>query len=64
MTGVQTCALPIWFGAWISEIYLYCSDDFIANFNEQDRIDFPFAKDEKQLREAVAKLLPEIQKYC
>lgn len=51
------------FGAWISEIYLYCSDDFISNFNEQDSIDFPFAKNEKQLREAVAKFLPEIKKY-
>jgi len=50
------------FAKWISEIYLYC-DKFYPYFDEKDPPDFPFAKNEKQFRDAVTDILPQIQKY-
>lgn len=50
------------FARWISEIYL-CCDEFYPDFDSQDPPDFPFAKNEDQLRASVNDILPEIQKY-
>ena len=55
---------PISFGfaKWISEIY-FCCDELYSDFDKKDPPDFPFAKTEEQLRDAVKSLFPEIQKY-
>jgi hypothetical protein len=50
------------FAKWISEIYLYC-DEFYSDFDEKNLPDFPFAKNEKQFRDALTDIFPQIQKY-
>jgi len=48
-------------GNWISDIY-WCCDEFYEYYNPDEEYD-PVLKTEEQLRDAVASLLPEIQKY-
>lgn len=50
------------FAKWISKIYL-CCEEFYLDFDPKDPPDFPFAKNEKQLQDAVANIIPQIQKY-
>lgn len=49
------------FGRWISEIYL-CCNEFYENYNLNEGENTAL-KTEKQLRDAVKSLFPEIQKY-
>ena len=49
------------FGKWISEIYL-CCNEFYEDYDLNEGED-PALKTEKQLRDAVTSLFPEIQKY-
>ena len=50
------------FTQWTSEIDLAC-DEFYADFQPQDRVEFSFARDEENFRTFVANIIPEIQKY-
>jgi hypothetical protein len=50
------------FAELISDISL-CCDDFEPNFQESDRLEFPYLKSENDLRNAVAELLPLIFNY-
>jgi hypothetical protein len=45
---------------WISEIYI-CYDEFYPNFDTEDPLDFPFAKNEKQFQAAVTNIILQIQ---
>ena len=51
------------FTQWTSEIDIAC-DEFYPDFEPQDQIDFPFARDEENFRTFVANIIPQIQKYC
>ena len=61
LTRLEPSSMSLGFGAWISEIYLYCNE-FDSDFNEEEA-QIPFAKTEKQLRDAVTSLFSKIQKY-
>lgn len=50
------------FSEWISEIDLGC-DELYFDFQPEDLIGLPFARDEENFRNFVANIRPEIQKY-
>ena len=50
------------FTEWTSEIDLAC-DEFYPDFQPQDQVQFPFARDEENFRTYVAKIIPQIKKY-
>ena len=50
------------YAKWISEIYL-CCDEFYPDIDEKDPRNFTFAKNEEDLRNAVADIFPQIKKY-
>nr|WAK84913.1 hypothetical protein [Amicula sp. isolate GU52X-4 cfCalB7]WAK84979.1 hypothetical protein [Amicula sp. isolate GU52X-4 cfCalB7] len=51
------------FSRWPSELEL-CCDEFYPDLQPQDRVEFKFARDEENLRNFVATIVPEIKKYC
>ena len=62
LANVQLNLKSLGFSSWISELEL-CCDEFYPNFGPQDALTFRFAKDEEQLRAAVANIIPEIGQY-
>jgi hypothetical protein len=50
------------FAKWISEIYL-CCDEFYPDFDPNNPPSFQFAKSEKDWRDIVTDMIPQIQKY-
>jgi len=62
LKNIKPSAISFGFGKWVSEIYL-CCDEFYPDFDEKDLLDFPFAKNEEDFRNAVTDIFPQIQKY-
>ena len=62
LASVQLNLKSSGFTQWISELEL-CCDEFSPDFEPQDNVSFRFAKNEEQLRAAVANLIPQIEKY-
>lgn len=50
------------FTEWTSEIDLWC-DEFYPDFDAKDPPDFKFAKNEEDLRNAIADIFLQIEKY-
>lgn len=62
LASVQLNLKSSGFTKWTSELEL-CCDEFYPDFEAQDNVRFRFAKNEEQLRAAVANLIPQIEKY-
>ena len=62
LKNIKPSPISFEFAKWVSEIYL-CCDEFYPDFDETDPPDFPFAKNEEDLRNAVADIFTQIQKY-
>ena len=62
LASIQLNLKSFGFTEWISELEL-CCDEFYPDFEPQDNVRFRFAKNEEQLRVAVANLIPQIEKY-
>ena len=50
------------FSTWTSEIDFYC-DEFYPDLQPEDLVGFSFAKNEDQLRDAIANIFPQMKKY-
>ena len=53
LKNIKPSSISFEFAKWISEIYLYC-DEFYPDFDEKDLLQFPFVKNEEDLRNAIA----------
>ena len=50
------------FSQWISEIEL-CCDEFYPDFEPQDKIEFRFAKGDKELQVVLTNIIKQTEKY-
>ena len=62
LKNIKPNSISFEFAKWISEIY-FCCDEFYRNFYKKDPLDFSFAKNEEDFRNAVINIFPQIQKY-
>lgn len=62
LASIQLDPKSFGFSEWISEIEL-CCDEFYPDFEPQDKINFRFAKDEKELQVVLTDLIKQIEKY-
>lgn len=62
LASIQLDPKSFGFSQWISEIEL-CCDEFYPDFEPQDKIEFRFAKGDKELQVVLTNIIKQIEKY-